>query len=145
MGSVEAVTKLSPGVGRHIEAELYAYPLTKAHIEQRRLAVIEGGMGISVKDQSHSREGSGWWDPTGLRGSLLADDIHLREMARVVDAIDSVLARIPESWRRLVELWYWQRLGVDRVANRCHVSRETAYRQRRMIIVAIALQLGWGS
>lgn len=138
--------RLSDGALRHVESELYTYHATRRAIEQRRLDIIEGGHRADPGEQPPRRNEGAWTDPTSFRGSLLAEDLRIREMRRIIEAIDDAIAAlraIRPACGDLVRLWYWERLPVEEVAAALHVSRETVYRLRRGLQVAVAARLGW--
>lgn len=134
---------LRPKTFSYLETEIFDYRWTKQEIDRRVREVAERGMGISYELQSHQREASPEWsDPTGIRGSAVAEDAILRHMTDVVNAIDHVLEQLDEQKRRLVELYYWRRWSRVAVCDAIGIDPRTFVRWRNAIVVALARRLG---
>jgi RinA family phage transcriptional activator len=77
---------------------------------------------------------------------LLATHKRLEQLQRIVDAIESVVERLPEDKQKMVRLRYWTKskaLTWEGIANEIPVHRATALRWRDEIVQAIADRLGW--
>ncbi len=70
----------------------------------------------------------------------------IEQLERIVEAIESVVERLPEKKKRLVQLRYWDKprtLTWDGIALRLEIGRATAMRWRDEVIYAIAEKIGW--
>jgi len=137
-------TKLDKGVFRHVEAELYRYHETKREIVRLRNDILYG------KTPHDENVGGGRsnlpGDPTGKAATLLTTNRRLEQMERVVEAIETVYDEVSEDKKRLIELKYWTRpqiLTWEGIAQKLHVSRNTAINWRNEIVLAIAKLVGW--
>jgi hypothetical protein len=143
--AVEDLVRRYPVMRRKLEALERAL----GKLDEKRLDVIEGGMGVALHTQSHGRTGSSIYsDPTarkaeqlvrleGMERAAREEYIHL---ALVVSAIDVVL---PEGsdLRTLIDVWYWQDGGRAAAARKLNFSEKTAQRRRDQVLGAIAAEL----
>jgi len=155
--------KLKRATYRHIEAEIYAYHDTLQAIEElRRDIILAGGrqeayvpvlgdryVGASIVER---------------RATKLADNVLLREMERITQAIRDVYARAKEEGRRVVWVKYglalegWEPpaglrermkgrnrfdMSPDEMAEVLAVDRATFHRYRSGFIYGVAERLGW--
>lgn len=151
--AVPVIPRLPHGVVEHLEDELAALPRTLDEIQQRRQFLIEGGDrhgGESVPGR-HSHIS----DPTGWRGSALADDIRLHELTRITGAVSNVLEDLDAAGPRgqavatLLRLYY----GLDgqpvrtrpEITDLTGLSNSTIYRLRTLGLSALAFRLGWAA
>lgn len=138
--------RLPNGIVNHIEAELYTYEKTKRRLAEWRQFLIEGGHGRDPIDAGARTKGAiSWSDPTYFAASLLCQDRQVREMERIIGAIDDVRADpglIPEA-RALLHRRYWLRESLVRIQAELGLSRATVYRLLRGLHVALAARLGW--
>lgn len=135
--------KLRRGTFQHIEAELYAYHDTLKEIAKLRNEILHAS---SEPDRVGGGRGNTPTDKTGVAAIRLATDKRLNSLVEVVEAIESVVERLPEKKRELVKLKYWSQprtLTWDGIALRLDVSRRTAINWRNEIVYAIALKMGW--
>ncbi|WP_424236358.1 transcriptional regulator [Bhargavaea ginsengi] len=133
--------KVSSAAFRHVEAELYAYPDTVKEIKARRAELLSGGSEELVGGKSNLPG-----DPTGRVAARIIDDKRLRELERIASAIETVMEKLDDDYKDLVRVKYWQThraLDWHSIAAELNVSRATAHRRRKLIVEAIAEQLGW--
>lgn len=126
---------------RHVERELYHEALTRHQLEQQRRDLIEardfGADDVPLRGQLE------YSDPTGFRGTLVAQDRRLNEMRRILTAIDEARAAATPELRRFWALWYGAGASIHAVCEACAIDRATAYRWRRSIVIAVGSRLGW--
>lgn len=138
---------ISKGAFKHVESELYAYPDVKKEIERLRLEIQyphERTEDVNIVKGASSVRQPG--DPTGQTATALASNRTLEQLERIADVIDSVVTKLPEEKKRLVQLWYWTRprmLSWDGVALELNISRRQAIRWRNGIVIQIARAIGW--
>jgi len=136
--------KLRRGTFQHVESELYAYHDTKKEIVRLKNEILYASPN---RDENVGGGRSNLpSDPTGRTATLLATHRKIEQLERIVEAIESVVERLPEKKKRLVQLRYWDKprtLTWDGIALRLDVSRRTAMNWRDEIVYAIAEKLGW--
>jgi len=139
-----AQIKLKRGTFQHVESELFAYHDTQREIVRLKNEILHG------KGNDDENVGGGRSsmpsDPTGRTAVLLTSHKKLEQLQNITDAIESVINRLPNDKRRMIELRYWTRpqtLTWDGIADKLHVSRRTALNWRDEIIQAVALRAGW--
>lgn len=136
--------KLRRGTFQHVESELYAYHDTKKEIVRLKNEILHAS---PVRDENvGGGRGNLPGDPTGRTAVLMVTHRRIEQLERIVDAIESVVERLPEKKKQLVKLRYWDKprtLTWDGIALRLDVSRATAIRWRDEIVYAIAEKLGW--
>lgn len=139
-----ALPPLPYEVRAHVERELYTYPVTRREIADRRRHLIDGGDGREERDLPRRPAGT-HADPTYFAGTALAEDRRLRELERIVGAIDEVLAHpvLPAECREIVRRWYWQAHRLEEITDALGLSRATLQRYRTATLIAIAARLGW--
>ena len=135
--------KLKNGTFKHIESELYAYHETKKEIIRLKNDILHASRPPDLVGGGRSN-----WpgDPTGETATLLATHRRIEQLERIVEAIESVVERLPDKKRKLVQLRYWDKPRVltwDGIALKLEVSRATALRWRDEIVYAIAEKIGW--
>jgi RinA family phage transcriptional activator len=136
-------TKLRRGTFQHVESELYAYYETKKEIVHLKNEILHTS---APPNEVGGSRGNTPGDPTGRTAVLLVTHRRIEQLERIVEAIESVVERLPEKKKRLVQLRYWDKprtLTWDGIALRLDVSRATAIRWRDEIVYAIAEKLGW--
>ncbi|SFE74255.1 phage transcriptional activator, RinA family [Paenibacillus algorifonticola] len=136
--------KLKKGTFQHVESEFYAYQDTQKEIVRLRNEILHG------KYREDENIGGGRSnlpdDPTGRAVLLLTSHKKLEQLQNIVDAIETVVERLPIEKRELIKLRYWTRsqpLTWDGTADHLHVSRRQALRWRDEIVNAVAETLGW--
>ena len=131
---------------RHVERELYRYHETKRDIERIERDIILRGMAVDLSAQGSQVQWSAEWsDMTGTRATALAEYHKLKEMRRIVEAIEDVLALLDDERRALVAAYYWDHPAEtwDFIADLLKYDVRTLQRWRRAIVEAIAERLGW--
>ncbi len=118
-----------------------------AEVEERRLDVIHGGMGIALDTQSHGRSGSSVYsDPTSRKAMELGEDLldarrEYVRLSRILGAIDAVLPEGSDR-RTLISRWYWAHRGSRAKAVReLNISERTADRWRDTVLRDLEEQL----
>lgn len=135
-------TKLRKGTFQHVESELYAYHETKKEIVRLKKEILHA----SAPPNETGSRGNMPSDPTGQTAVLLVTHRRIEQMERIVEAIESVVERLSEKKKKLVQLRYWDKprtLTWDGIAMRLEIGRATAMRWRDEIVYAIAEKIGW--
>lgn len=135
-------------VFRHVEAELYAYPIRKREIERLREEILhphddEPDDKTVVKGANSVRQVG---DPTGRQAIRLATNARLLHLQRVQDAVDQTIDQLPEVKREFVRVKYWtkpQRLTAIGICEELGISDRTFTRWRKQVVYGIAEKLGW--
>lgn len=136
--------KLRRGTFQHVESELYAYHETKKEIVRLKNEILYAS--APPDENIGGSRGNMPGDPTGRTAVLLVTHRKIEQLERIVEAIESVVERLPEKKKRLVQLRYWDKprtLTWDGIALRLNVSRRTAINWRDQIVTSIAEILGW--
>ena len=84
--------------------------------------------------------------PTEMIGTRLATHKRLNQLEGIVNAINKVYTRLPETHRQLLQLKYWtkpQQLTWEGIAQKLHVSRRQAFYWRDEIVNLIGQAIGW--
>lgn len=137
-------TKLRKGTFQHVESELYAYHDTRREIVRLKNDILYGRSGGD--ENIGGSRGNLPGDPTGRAVVLLTSHKMLEQLQVIVEAIESVVERLPEEKRKLLQLRYWTRstlLNWEGLAGRLHISSRQAMRWRDDIVQEIAEKIGW--
>lgn len=125
----------------YIEAELRDYHDTiKAIEEDREELILSSPVRDNVGGKSYDIG-----DPTQAKAIKLLTNKRIRRMEQTVEAINRVLAELPEEKYRLVELKYWTRpqtLTDVGIARELCCDRRTIYKWIDGIVMAIGIELG---
>lgn len=127
-----------------IELELKCYFDTKKDIELTRLSILYPS--AQPDDNIGGGKSNAIKRPTEQMATALESNLMLRNMEKVVEAIETIYERLPDEKKMLVKLRYWtqhQRFDWEGVGLQLNCSSRTAKRWRDEIVVAIAMQLGW--
>jgi RinA family phage transcriptional activator len=136
--------KLKRGTFQHVESELYAYHDTKKEIMRLKNDILFAS--APPDDNIGAGRGNRPGDPTGRTAILLTTHRRIEQLERIVDAIETVVDRLPDKKKQLVQLRYWSKhsaLTWDGIAMRLEIGRATAIRWRDEIVFAIADKIGW--
>lgn len=135
--------KLKDATFKYIESELFAYKDTLKEIEKLRVEIMYG------KDQTDENTGGGKSNipgrPTERIATRLVTNKKLERMEKVTNAIAKVYSGLNSDCQKLVNLKYWtkrQTLSWQGIVDELHVSRKTAFNWKKLIIQAIADELG---
>lgn len=136
--------KIKTGTFKHVESELYAYHETRKEIVRLKNEILYG----TASDDENVGGGKSNLpgDPTGRTAMLMVTHRKIEQLERIADAIESIIDRLPQQKKKLVQLRYWARpqtLTWDGVAKEIPVHRATAIRWRDEIIYAVAEKIGW--
>jgi RinA family phage transcriptional activator len=137
-------TKLRRGTFQHVESELYAYHDTRKEIVRLKNEILHAS--TPPDENAGGSRGNMPGDPTGRMAVLMVTHRKIEQLERIVEAIESVVERLPEKKKQLVQLRYWVKprtLTWDGIAMRLNVSRRTAMNWRDEVVYAIAEKLGW--
>jgi len=137
------IVKLRKGTFQHIENELMDYHETKKEIVRLKNDILHAS---APPDYTGGGRGNWPGDPTGRIATMLVSHRKIEHMEKVVNAIESVMERLPEDKKKLVQLYYWSKprnLTWDGIALKLNVSRRTAINWRDEIVYAIAEKIGW--
>lgn len=154
--------KLKRAAYRHIEAEIYSYYDTVKVIEElRRDIILANG-----RQEAYGTVVGGRYAGTSIverRATKLADSVLLREMERIIKAVQDTYARAKEEGRQVVWVKYGLAIGweppaelavqmegrnrfdmsPDDMAEVLAVDRATFYRYRSGFVYGVAERLGW--
>lgn len=136
-------TKIKSGTFKHVESELYAYCETKKEIERLKKDILLSG---NPPDWTGGGRSNLPGDPTGRTATLMITHRKIEQLERIVEAIESVVSRLPADKQKLIKLKYWtkpQTLTWEGIAAEIPVSKRQALRWRDEIVFAIAEILGW--
>jgi RinA family phage transcriptional activator len=155
--------KLKRAAYRHIEAEIYSYCDTVKAIEELRRDIILA----SGRQEAYGAVVGGRYAGTSIverRATKLADSVLLREMERIIKAVQDTYARAKEEGRQVVWVKYglalegWQPpadlvsqmlgrnrfdMSPDDMAEVLAVDRATFHRHRSGFVYGVAERLGW--
>jgi len=136
--------KISKGAFKHVESELYCYHDTLKEIDRLRKDImfcnenIDENVGGGRSNLPSS--------PTERIGTTLLTHRRLQQLETIANAIRLVYERVPDEYKRLIQLKYWtkpQRYTWDGIADQLHISKRQAMRWRDEVVYAIAEVLGW--
>lgn len=137
-------TKIRKGTFQHVESELYAYHETKKEIVRLKNEILYASN--PVDENVGGGRSNLPSDPTGRKVVLMTSHRKIEQLERIVDAIESVVEKLPPEKRELVKLKYWthpQTLTWEGIAQKLNCNRATAFRWRDEIVYAIAEKIGW--
>lgn len=130
---------------KHVEAEWYNY-----HNTVREIARLREEIASPFQDVRDENVGGGKGNipgkPTERIATRLATNKKLEYLSEIVEAIEQVYNALPDDYKKLVQLKYWNRghkLTWEGIAKELHVNRATAMRWRDSIIQATIDFLGW--
>ena len=136
--------KLRRGTFQHVESELYAYHDTRKEIVRLKNEILHAS--APPDENAGGSRGNMPGDPTGRTAVLMVTHRRIEQLERIVEAIESVVERLPEHKKQLVRLRYWDKprtLTWDGIAMKLHISRRQAMRWRDEIVYDIAAKIGW--
>lgn len=155
--------RLKRAAYRHIEAEIYAYHDTLKAIEELRQDIILA----SGRQEAYGSVVGHRYAGTSIverRATKLADSVLIREMERIMRAIEDTYSRLKEIGRQVVWVKYglaldsWQppaelavrmegrnrfNMSPDDMAEVLNVDRATFHRYRSGFVYGVAERLGW--
>ena len=136
-------TKIKKGTFQHVESELYSYHDTKKEIVRLKNEIIYSS---PIDENVGGGRSNLPGDPTGRMAVLMVSHRKIEQLERIVDAIESVVERLPTEKKELIRLRYWTRpqlLTWDGIAERLHISRRQAFNWRDEVVYAVADKIGW--
>lgn len=155
--------RLKRATYRHIEAEIYAYHDTLKAIEELRQDIILA----SGRQEAYGSVVGHRYAGTSIverRATKLADSVLIREMERIMRAIEDTYSRLKEIGRQVVWVKYglalegWEPpaelaarmegrnrfdMSPDDMAEVLNVDRATFHRYRSGFVYGVAERLGW--
>jgi RinA family phage transcriptional activator len=137
-------TQLHSATFKHIENEIRIYHQTLKEIEIRRMEIMHRYTPTDTNIGGGKSNLPG--DPTGRTATALTDDLKLETLERIVTAIEFVWQGLTDEKKKLVKLYYWTRpqtLTWDGIALELNVSKMTASRWRKEIVISVAQFTGW--
>lgn len=135
--------RLKRATYRHIEAEIYGYKDTLQELANMRDNIILGG-----NTEIRPAAGDGYYGNSTVerRATRLADNVRIREMERIVAAIEDVIGRLEEKKRKALEWKYWGP-GKDKpvrvAAEELGIDERELREWKRMLVYGVAAKLGW--
>jgi RinA family phage transcriptional activator len=133
---------------KHVESEWYNYHITLKDIVNLRQEILNPPVAevedINIVKGANSVRLPG--DPTSKLAINIVASKQLQYMEKVIHAIESVYNALPDEYKKLVRIRYWQRnkqLTWDGIASELNVSKRQAMRWRDEIIQATVEVLGW--
>jgi len=129
---------------KYIESELYYYPDTMKEINLLRDQIINNKNGFD--ENVGGGRSSHISDPTGNIAIRLTTHKQLKHLEVITNAINKVYIQLPEDYQKLIKMKYWtkpQLKTLEGIGLEINVSRDKAYRMRKEIISALALELGY--
>lgn len=140
---MSAQAKIRKGTFQHVESELYAYHETRKEIVRLKNDILYGS---TPPDSIGGGRGNLPGNPTERTAILMVAHRKIEQLERIVEAIESVVERLPEDKKRFIQLRYWKKpqyLSWDGIAAELNVSRRQAFRWRDEIVYTIAEKIGW--
>lgn len=129
---------------KKVEEMLYSYPKAKAEIENIKLDLEEMQDIIGIKGTTNDPKGS---TPTYAFNSSVENEVInrdeklperieglnrvLRSKERFIQKIDNALESLDENEKTLVQLKYFKKYTIERVAELMNVSTSTIIRNRK--------------
>ncbi|RQW65803.1 DUF722 domain-containing protein [Listeria sp. SHR_NRA_18] len=138
--------RLTKAQFQYIEDELRHYHETKKELEDLRSNVITGSIFREYRDDNTGgSSGSCVSNPVEKQATILEMDKQINRMSKVVSAIESIICKISESDKTMIQLRYWSnhKHKWEYIAAQSFMERSTAIRHRDAIIKEIAEQLGF--
>lgn len=155
--------KLKRATYRHIEAEIYSYYDTLQAIQEMRADIIFAGKQDAEALGAVVGARYAGTSIVERRATKLADSILLREMERIISAIETVYKRTKEEARRVIWVKYglaidWQppaglKAAMDGqnrfdmrardMAEILNIDESTFHRYRTGFVYGVAERLGW--
>ncbi|EUJ46681.1 DUF722 domain-containing protein [Paenilisteria rocourtiae] len=138
--------RLTKAQFQYIEDELRHYHETKKELEELRSNVITGSIYREYRDDNiGGSSGGGISNPVERQATILEMDKQINRMGKVVSAIESVICKISECDKTMIQLRYWSNYKHkwEYIATQSFMERSTAIRHRDVIIKEIAEQLGF--
>lgn len=133
---------------KHVEAEWYNYHITLREIARLRLEIMnpfdEQPEQVNIVKGANSVREPG--NPTERIATRLTTNKRLSHLTEVTDAIEQVYQALPENYKQLVKLKYWNKgksLSWTEIAFQLHVVPKTAQRWRDSIVHTTIDVLGW--
>ncbi|KIL35858.1 RinA family phage transcriptional regulator [Cohnella kolymensis] len=135
--------KIRKGTFQHVESELYAYHDTRKEIVRLKNEILYA---TATPDNNGGGRSSLPSDPTGRTATLMVSHRRIEQMERIVEAIESVVDRLPKDKSDMIKMRYWARpqtLTWEGIALNLHISRRQIMNWRDDIIEAITDKIGW--
>lgn len=137
-------------ISEKIEEMLYSYPRAKAEIENIKLDLEEIQDIIGIRGSTDSPKGS---TPTYAFNSSVENEVInrdeklperieglnrvLRSKERFIQKVDNALETLNENGKTLIQLKYFKKYTIERVAEFMNVSTSTVIRSRKDVILEL--------
>ncbi|MER2254681.1 MAG: transcriptional regulator [Priestia megaterium] len=86
-------------------------------------------------------------DTTGNKATILADDVMLQNLKRIVHTIESLYKELDNDQKTIVDMRYWDQKNHcyewEDIADRLYMSRNKVLRKRNALIKETAKRTGW--
>ncbi|EHS7510941.1 DUF722 domain-containing protein [Listeria monocytogenes] len=129
-----------------IEDELRFYHSTKKELMEKEVNVTLGAWHREYIDENQGGGGAGnISNEVEDRVMLLQMDKEISRLKNIINAIESVLNRLNDEDKQLIQFRYWDRSKPTWVwiASKLNMDESTARRRNKTIILSIAERLGY--
>ncbi|HCQ0918840.1 TPA: DUF722 domain-containing protein [Listeria monocytogenes] len=129
-----------------IEDELRFYHSTKKELMEKEVNVILGAWHREYIDENQGGGSAGnISNEVEDRVMLLQMDKEISRLKNIINAIESVLNRLNDEDKQLIQFRYWDRSKPTWVwiASKLNMDESTARRRNKTIILSIAERLGY--
>jgi RinA family phage transcriptional activator len=132
--------KMPYKIKAYVEWQLRHYPEDKRQLERYKADLIPSAAVQYDRDPVNTGKVS---NPTETLGIAIATNPYIQSLERSIRAIDCVLRGADDTEKQLIDLVYWRKTHtVYGAAEKCHISKSSAYRRLNKIIYAIAAEIG---
>ncbi|HEM0278550.1 TPA: DUF722 domain-containing protein [Listeria monocytogenes] len=129
-----------------IEDELRFYHSTKKELMEKEVNVTLGAWHREYIDENQGGDSAGnISNEVEDRVMLLQMDKEISRLKNIINAIESVLNRLNDEDKQLIQFRYWDRSKPTWVwiASKLNMDESTARRRNKTIILSIAERLGY--
>ncbi|HFQ6558152.1 TPA: hypothetical protein ACHSIZ_002926 [Listeria monocytogenes] len=129
-----------------IEDELRYYHSTKKELLEKQANVVMGSWHRTYVDENKGGGSAGnISNEVEDRVMLLQMDKEISRLKNIINAIESVLNRLNDEDKQLIQFRYWDRSKPTWVwiASKLNMDESTARRRNKIIILSIAERLGY--
>lgn len=139
------MTKIEPATFRYIESEIYNLEATKKDIKKLRLEILNPTKQVDDNIVYGPLQKGEPTRATEVMATRLMTNKMLRNQEEMVQAIESTYSKLPEEYKRVIRLKYWnpnKNMKMEHIAEECFMHRNTAGKIRKNFVRAVALEVG---